>query len=543
MKKKLLFSFIAFILLGLQGLNAGNIKSSSLCIPYKAPNSILYGTDIIINNDPAQNQRNVHVAVAFNGWLFAVYTHNTSTSSGLTLLRSTDNGITWVTLVDFSYSGAYTATDIVAAGNTLADLKIFVAGILASTSGYNVWCDRIDPQTGIDESEILVEGSVNTIYDVAISSDYRYPAIGSSPYSIGIVYSKYGPVSDSVVVLTSDDGGYTIGSRYGNACYHAYAGKVAISYGISNSKYDGRYFLAWEEHESVSAVLGHIYTAYTDPWIYSPITNKIALDSLDPISTLNNCANPSIATQFNNVDNSSGNLSAVVLFDRFYVSTSDFDAIGYYNIQAVGTGITNWQRTNIAATSDNELESDINFDPAYNNFMVTYYDATTGLLPYVIHNMNMDNPLIWQVISPGYNDNNNIIDPYPKVEINPVVNQVANVWNAEGSAGGISMFDAEYSSYDGVADNHQSAQVTLHGASPNPAHTFSSIGFTLNQQMHVTITLYSIYGQEMNIVCDKNFEQGQNNVTVDVSTLPNGTYIYSFKAGDFVTSGKITVLK
>jgi len=137
---------------------------------------------------------------------------------------------------------------------------------------------------------------------------------------------------------------------------------------------------------------------------------------------------PSIATQFNFVDNTLLDISAVVLFDRYYTATGDWDAIGLYNLQAVSNTLTNWHRLNIAVSNDNEMECNINFDPTYNNFLVTYYNATSGVLPYIVNGINLTNPDTWTVISPGYNDSPNLSYPYPKVEINAVVTKVAHVW-------------------------------------------------------------------------------------------------------------------
>jgi len=525
-------------------MNAENGKGTSSFIPYKGPNSMSYGKDIMINNISSEDQRNVHVSVAFNGWLYAVYTHNTASGvAGMTILRSTDDGVTWTVLLDFSAVGSYNAASIVVAGNNLANLKLFVAGVYEDqSSDYNVWCDRIDPQTGIDEDEFFVEGNgSHTIYDVAIASDYRYPSTGSSPYSIGIIYAKWGNPYDSAIILTSSDGGYTIGSRNVVAATSNYCHNVAISYGACTAWYYGRYFVAWEEFETSTATQGHIMAAYTNPHIYSPIVNKIKLDSLDSYS-LNGCRNPTIATQFNSINNNMSNLSEIVLFDRYWSAGPDWDVIGFYNLQAVST--TNWQRLNVAVSNDNELQSDINFDPGYNNFLVTYYDFTTEKLPYIVNDMNLENPNTWNVISSGYNDNPNLENPYPKVQINPVVTKVANVWNAERTGGnGVSMFDAEYSTYTGVAQNHQSDIVTLEGAFPNPANDRTNIGFRLNKPANVTIRLYSVFGQEISVLTDDSYGSGSYKIPVDVSALSSGTYIYSFKADDFYTSGRIVVIK
>jgi hypothetical protein len=544
MKKTFTFILTLFLLFSIIGMKAENGKGKTSSVPYKSPNSILYGMDLLINNDPTEDQRNVHISVAFNGWLFAVYTHNISGgNAGITILRSTNNGIDWSILDDYFYAGAYTACDIVVAGNNLTDLKLFVAGIYeAAGNDWRVFCDSFDPQTGSIISQFLFEQSTHKMYDVAIASDYRYPASGISPYSLGIIYSKYGIPYDSTILLTSSDGGNTIGTRNTVAVTNTLFRKVAISYGISQTKFDGRYFVAWEEFES-SAPMGHIWTAYTDPWITSPVAAKIKLDSLNS-AYLNMCSNPTIATLFNNtVDNSNGNITEMVLFDGNW-NPGDNDVIGAYNVKAVGTGIINWNNLIIANTTGDEMQSDINYDPAFNNFLVTYFDSSTQELPYLVHGMNMNLPETWGIISPGYNDDkSNLSNPYPKVEINPVVTKVANVWSSEGAGVGIAMFDAEYSNYVGISQIHQSDEVSLQGAFPNPASTKTSIVFTLTKPSNVTITLYSIFGQELNVITNKTYNTGSNTVDLDVITLPQGTYIYSFKADNFTASGRISVIR
>jgi hypothetical protein len=542
--KKLLFSLsIASFLLIVMMVNAGNGKPSSSCIPYKSPNSVFYATDIIINNDPVQNQRNVHLTIAFNGWLYAVYTNNYGGIAALTILQSTDNGVTWTTLNTKSGTGSYNAVSIVVAGSTLAALKLFVAGVYYDPDQfeYQVWCDRYNGQSGAFEDELFSEQNPSRIYDVAIASDYKFPGIGVNPFSLGIVYSKYGSTTDSIIILTSGDGGNSIGSRQIVSFTGGLFGKVALSYGISQVENTGMYFVAWEEFETSSAKRGHIWTGHTDMTINSPIIDRIMLDSLNPPYT-KHCLNPSIATQYSDLSNNTGNLSEVVLFDGDYNNSGDIDLVGAYNLQAVGTGITNWNNLVIANSAAYEMQSDITFDTA--NFYVTYFDSTDQKLPCLVNNMNLVNPNTWTIISLGYNDTGGLKNPYPKVQVNPVLTKAANVWNSEGTSGnGVSLFDAAYNNYAGISQIHQSDAATLEGAYPNPATTRAKIGFTLNSPAVVTIRLYSMMGQEIDLVTDKSFSQGKNNVVVDVSFLPEGTYIYSFKAGDFTASGRIMIVR
>ena len=152
------------------------------------------------------------------------------------------------------------------------------------------------------------------------------------------------------------------------------------------------------------------------------------------------------------------------------------DVIGYCNEFVPSTVENdNWHQLLIENSSDYSMEGDINYDPAYNNFLVTYFDSTLMKLPYIVHPLDMSNPDTWILINSGYNDSTNLINPFPKVEINPVLNMVANIWDGERVGGyGEATFDAEYTP-EGIGEQHQSATAKLEGAFPNPCNTWTKI--------------------------------------------------------------------
>ncbi|HTX89416.1 MAG TPA: T9SS type A sorting domain-containing protein, partial [Bacteroidales bacterium] len=150
----------------------------------------------------------------------------------------------------------------------------------------------------------------------------------------------------------------------------------------------------------------------------------------------------------------------------------------------------------------------------------------------------------WNVVSDGYNDNPGMTAPYPKVEINPVLSQTADVWIQERTNGnGEALFDAKYSTYNGVPEAAGENAVTLFGAHPNPCNESTSIAFELKQPEHVTITLYDVYGKPEQVITDKTYNAGNFNEKVDLSGLAGGCYYFTFKAGNFTSSGKIIVIR
>ncbi|MCX6251188.1 MAG: T9SS type A sorting domain-containing protein [Bacteroidetes bacterium] len=461
-------------------------------------------------------------------------------------MKSIDNGVTWTVFstYDFGTPAQQTSVDIVAAGTTAADFKIFISGVRHNIGvNYVAWVDRLDPNTGMYEDEILSESWTGQIMDIKIASDYLYPAQGASPYSLGVLFSKRSTY-DSIIFYSSGDGGMSVGNRYALTATGLYCNKVALSFGTCSNWFNGRYFAAWEEFENSVTKYGHIYTSHSNPSFNSHFTNKLSLDSVSgDINVINYCRTPSIATMFNNaLDNANTDLTEIVLFDRQYTSY-DLDVLGYYNeFVPSSTENNNWLPLLIENTSDYSIEGEINFDPAYNNFLVTYFDSTLMNLPYIVHHLDMTLPNDWITINPGYNDNSNLVNPFPKVEINPVYNQAANVWAGERPGLiGEATYDAEYLP-TGIGEVHQLGLSNLEGAFPNPCNIFTKIRFNLNRTETVNVKVFNVFGQnvaEENQTCGS----GKTDMTLDVSSLPCGNYIYRFTAGDFISSGSIAVMR
>jgi hypothetical protein len=516
-------------------------------VPLK-PQSPLFGKDIVIYDQPEQNQKNVAVCSAFNGWLYAAYTYDSIISSWpytfINLLRSTDNGLSWSSFYNWPIPIPYidfTDIDLVTTGNDLTNLKLFFGDTWydpASSTGHG-FVSRFNGVTGIWEGDLWQEDP--DIHNLAIASDYPYPAANSNPFSLAVLYSVTHSGLDSIICRTSSNGGISLDTRKAIAGTSKHFHKVAISYARSPSCSTGRYYTAWEEQESVNSNLGHIFTAHTTTDFNSNFTKPVKLDSIDPTG-LNRCRNPKISCQVNNADNDSANLTEVVLFEKYHPSGLDYDVMGYYNLQATATSY--FSPLNIAATSNNELQPDICFNPYNSKFMVTYFDSTTKKLPFLTNDINLANPDSWNVVSQGYNDNSNLVAPYPKVRLNFGKQDGMNAWISEGTGGnGIAPFDAPYSTYTGISGNSISTTAKLIGSYPNPCSNSIKIAFELKNSGKVIIDMMSIMGQPLGTVTDQDYSAGKHTVQYNVSGLPDGNYLYTFKSGESGATGKITVIR
>jgi len=540
------FTIFAFLLLCFTGLNAQTGYFNGQGVPLK-PQSPLFGKDIVIHDSSSQNQGQVVICSAFNGWLYAGYTYFSTyyNCPAFEILKSIDKGITWNVINEVISNPVYShiSLDMIALGDSISNLKLFVSFVYTSGDespgvGY---LDRFNGITG-DWEDILLQD--NYCYRIAISTDFMYPANSSSPHSLGVLYSAQNIFThniDSIIFCSSSNGGVSLDNRQVIATTGNKFHKVALAYGRSSSYPSGRYFAAWEEKNDLTSTTGRIYTAHTEPNYNSPFTTPVQLDALDPSAT-NMCRNPVIACQYNNTDNDSSNLTEVVLFEKFKPASGDYDVTGYYNLQAATT--SHFRPLNIAATANNELQPDICFNPYNSKFMVTYFDSTEKKLPFLTNDVNLTSPNSWNVVSQGYNDNSNLVAPYPKVELNFAQQDGMNAWIAEGTGGnGIALFDAPYSTYTGVSGHSTGTSAKLIGSYPNPGSRTISIAFDLKNAGKVTIDVMSIMGQLIGTITDQVYSAGKHAVQYDVSDLPNGNYLYKFRSGDFNAIGKFTVIR
>ncbi len=550
MKTRPTFFVLLLFLISVEGLNAQTGLLGESILPLQPNGSPLFGTDIIINDQPTQSQQHVAVCSAFNGWLYAAVTYKDPTyynnNAVVSVLKSIDNGLTWTIIFEDWFPGGtgdaeYTSVDITTTGNSVSTLKFFLA-FVAKTSISNFSSGFVDihnGETGMYEGHLLAEG---LCYDLAIASDVMYPALNSNPHSLGILSSIHTFTGgDSIIFRSSSDGGVTLDHQTPVAATGGRFHKVALAYGRSPSWSSGRYFAAWEENSDFGSIPGKIYTAHSDPNFNSPFTTPVNLDGLDP-ADFNLCMNPSIACQYNNFDNDSSNFSEVVLFERYDQSDKTTDLRGYYNLQAANH--THFQKLNLSNPSHNNLEPNITFNPYDSTFMVTYFDSTIQKLPLITHYFNLINPNQWDINSSGYNDSSSLSRPYPKVKTTSNFKKGTYVWIADMNEGkGVAMFDATSGTWTGTSVINSDSKGKLIGAYPNPCSNTIKIAFGLKKSGKVTINVLSILGQSLGTVTDQFYLEGKHVVQYDVSDFPAGTYFYNFRSGDFSASGKFTVIR
>jgi uncharacterized protein (DUF1501 family) len=91
-------------------------------------------------------------------------------------------------------------------------------------------------------------------------------------------------------------------------------------------------------------------------------------------------------------------------------------------------------------------------------------------------------------------------------------------------------------------DEFISDRFALEGCHPNPAKDRTTVSFRVNASNHVSIELFNQMGKKVSVWVDGRYDPGLHKVTVDLTDLPSGNYIYQLKSGFFKDSKKLVIL-
>jgi hypothetical protein len=520
------------------------ITENTFAQPEKSP---LFGKDIIISDNPAQDQRNIAICSAFNGWLFAAYSYAKPDDNYVSIYKSIDNGISWNLVAEGGAVGVggwdILKLDIVAYGNSLENLKIFLAFAVHDPIDYEDY--MVYHVNRFNGDPFYVEVSLLNDYyycqhkhDIALASDYPFPASNSNPGSISAVYSKSG-YSDTLICLTSSNGGESFDSKRIIAVTNKHIGNVDISYGRSPSDSSGRYYVVWEEKENKNSQFGHIYTAHSEPYFNSDFTAPVCLDSLSP-SSINQCRRPVISCQNSDYDNTASKFTEVILCEKNNQTTNKNQVCGFYSLQATATN--DFNVFSVTDEEHNSIQPDITFIPSDSSFYATYNDSTQHQLPLLSKEIEMLNPNYWHTNSTGYNDEASITSAFPRLARNFLNQTPIAVWiNNTDIDYGTAMFDALNSTYTGLFQNQFHGFYNNLTAYPNPCSTIYNIEFELPSSADVKIQLMNVLGENLAIITDQTYASGKHVISFDVSKYPAGIYFYTIIKDYGKCSGKIHV--
>jgi subtilisin family serine protease len=87
------------------------------------------------------------------------------------------------------------------------------------------------------------------------------------------------------------------------------------------------------------------------------------------------------------------------------------------------------------------------------------------------------------------------------------------------------------------------AEFSLMQNYPNPFNPMTTIEYSLAEKADVKILIYSVLGKQISSLVNMTKEAGYHKYYFDASGLPSGTYIYQIRAGNFIQTKKMMVIK
>jgi hypothetical protein len=78
---------------------------------------------------------------------------------------------------------------------------------------------------------------------------------------------------------------------------------------------------------------------------------------------------------------------------------------------------------------------------------------------------------------------------------------------------------------------------------PNPFNAKTVIKYQLPNTTDVNLTIYDITGRNIAVLVNEQKQPGYYEVTFDASNLASGIYFYQLRAGEFISSKKLVLLK
>jgi len=122
-----------------------------------------------------------------------------------------------------------------------------------------------------------------------------------------------------------------------------------------------------------------------------------------------------------------------------------------------------------------------------------------------------------------------------------------NFWNVSGNAvgGGNSRIYQISNPIAGI-DNEfliKPENITLEQNYPNPFNPSTTIKFAVPKESSVNLSIYNVLGEIVSTLVNEQKKAGYYEYKFDASNLASGVYLYRIKAGDFVETKKMVLLR
>ena len=78
---------------------------------------------------------------------------------------------------------------------------------------------------------------------------------------------------------------------------------------------------------------------------------------------------------------------------------------------------------------------------------------------------------------------------------------------------------------------------------PNPFNPSTKISFSIPTQEFISLKVFDVLGRQVEVLLNEIKEPGYYEISFNAGRLPSGTYMYEIRAGSFVETKKMILLK
>ncbi|MEI7980887.1 MAG: T9SS type A sorting domain-containing protein, partial [Bacteroidota bacterium] len=189
-----------------------------------------------------------------------------------------------------------------------------------------------------------------------------------------------------------------------------------------------------------------------------------------------------------------------------------------------------------------DIEPDVTYDPSHHKFYTTWSDSLTAKLKCSLNDIDLQTGGAWTLFYDGYNDGTNISNPFPKVKVNPVSQEVIHVWDGDLTATRTNAtFDKSYVPV-GVQDAAEPSKFSFN-VSPNPSQGQADISFSLSRDELVYANLYDLSGRQVFAIAPQNFSSGNHRIRLNADQLEPACYIVQLHCGSVVATQRMIIIR
>jgi hypothetical protein len=94
-----------------------------------------------------------------------------------------------------------------------------------------------------------------------------------------------------------------------------------------------------------------------------------------------------------------------------------------------------------------------------------------------------------------------------------------------------------------MASSRNPATFSLGQNYPNPFNPSTAMRYEVPSTSHVTLTVFDMLGREVSVLVNDRREAGVYQVKFDGSNLASGMYFYRLRAGSFVATKRLLLLR